>query len=91
MDAVQDSYEDGKEALKDTITTLSDKAQQRLRQMKELSDRYQAAKKSNNEKDLLIQLRSQLKEARKEFQKDWASWRDVSKDVMASCPIRSSR
>ena len=87
---MQDSYEDQKEVLKETITTLSDSAQQKLRQMKELSERYQSAKKSKNEKDLLIQLRSQLKEAKKEFQKDWDNWLDVSKDLMASHPVKSA-
>ena len=90
LDALQDSYEDQKEVLKETITTLSDSAQKKLRQMKELSERYQSAKKSKNEKDLLIQLRSQLKEAKKEFQKDWDNWLDVSKDLMASHPVKSA-
>jgi stearoyl-CoA desaturase (delta-9 desaturase) len=83
LDKLQSSYNDQKEALKETVSQLTESAQTKLRLMRDLSERYHVMKKAREKKHLLLELKAQIKTAKKDLKKEWQYWGDMARDIAA--------
>lgn len=86
LEKIQSSYEDQKEVWKEKITSLTESAQTKIRLMRDLSERYNTMKKARDKKELLLELRSQIKTTKKDLKKEWQYWVDMTHDVMSGAP-----
>ncbi len=80
---IQSSYEDQKDVLKEKIQNLTDSAQAKLRLMRDLTERYSMLKKSADKKEVVLDLKEQIKVAKKELKQEWEYWMDMTKDIMS--------
>jgi len=83
LEKIQSSYADQKDAWKEKIQALTENAQAKIRLMRDLSERYNTMKKARDKKELLLQLKAQIKTTQKDLEKEWQYWVDMTKDVMA--------
>ncbi|NDD57879.1 MAG: acyl-CoA desaturase [Chlamydiae bacterium] len=80
LEILQSSYQEQKEGLKESIQSLSEAAQRKLKDLRDLSEKYSSLKRTSQKHDLKMQ----IKNAKKECSQLMKSWKAASNQVLAS-------
>jgi stearoyl-CoA desaturase (Delta-9 desaturase) len=84
LDKVSNSFVEYREVWEEKITKLSESLVEKLRQIKQLKERYKGLKKDAKEEslDTLRELNAQIKAIKKSLKAEGRLWMDLSRNVM---------
>ncbi|MBM3207609.1 MAG: acyl-CoA desaturase [Chlamydiae bacterium] len=84
LDSLQSTYFEQKEVVREKIEAFSERAQQKLKQLKDLSEKYQSSKKAREGRVVLAQLKAQIKKSKKEYNDELENLIASSKDIISA-------
>jgi stearoyl-CoA desaturase (delta-9 desaturase) len=84
LDTIQSAYVDQKEIVKEKIEFISGRAQEKLKQLKELTEKYNSSKKANEGKQVLLELKNQMKKSKLEYNQELKNLIATSKQIVSS-------
>lgn len=87
LDRLKNLWYVQKEELEKNVQEASDKILEQIAEFKKLVETYNAAKKAKSEKDLIEQLKSDIKKLRKSIKSDWRRWKKLSRTILHLRPI----
>ena len=70
-----------KDEIEQNIQDLSDRILEQIADFKKLTEKYRTAKKEH-QKELLISLRKEIKELKRNLKADWKHWKKLSSNIM---------
>ncbi|MEC7840327.1 MAG: fatty acid desaturase [Chlamydiota bacterium] len=76
-----------KEELEQKIQELSDKLLSETSKFNELTEKYHSLRRSNEAKDVIVQLRHEIKSLKANLREDWRSWGELSATILKLKPI----
>lgn len=76
-----------KDELEKSIHDMSEKILAEIQEFKTLLEHYKKAKKEKSERELLIQLSSDIQTLKKNIKADWRRWKKLSTTIMRLRPI----
>ena len=84
LDTIQSAYVDQKEIVKERIEFISERAQEKLKQLKELTEKYNSSKKANEGKKVLLDIKNQMKKSKLEYNQELKNLIATSKQIISS-------
>ncbi|ADI38742.1 acyl-CoA desaturase [Waddlia chondrophila] len=75
-----------KEELEKNIQEVSDRILEQIADFKKLSEKYRTAKKEQQH-ELLIHLKQEIKQLKKSLKSDWRHWKRLSSNIMGLKPL----
>lgn len=74
--------------LSQKVEEISDRIVNQLARFNHLKETYQRIKKENSERDLLEELKKEIKNLKKSLRDDWRLWIQLSREIMRIKPVR---
>ncbi len=71
------------------VEEISDRIVSQLAKFNSLKENYKKVKREKSEMDLLNNLKSEIKNLRKNLREDWRLWVQLSKDIMKMKPVKA--
>lgn len=90
LDRIKDLWYVQKEELEKNVQEVSDRIVTRYAEFKKLIEAYNQAKKSKNERDLLEQLKAEIKSLKRAIKADWKNWQRLSREILHLIPQRGA-
>lgn len=76
-----------KDDVEKRIDEISDAILQKIVQFNELIDKYHQYKKDHCERDILLEIKAEIKSVKKNLKEDWRQWHQLSNNIMELRPI----
>lgn len=87
MDQIQELWHVKTEELSKKIEEISERMVQELTRFNQLKEAYRRSKRERQGKDLLMQLKLEIKTLKKNIRRDWHLWIELSKKIMNMKPL----
>jgi stearoyl-CoA desaturase (Delta-9 desaturase) len=87
-DRLRDLWYVKKDEVEQTIHELSERLLAKIAKLNELKERYQTMYWEGQERDLLKELKIEIKVLRKSLKNDWALWVDLSRNILKMKPLQ---
>jgi stearoyl-CoA desaturase (Delta-9 desaturase) len=75
-----------KEELEQSVQDISERILEEIAEFKKLSDKYRLAKKEK-QTELLVSLREEIKELKRNLRADWRQWKKLSNKILGLKPL----
>lgn len=82
LDQIREHWYLRKDELAKQIDEISDRLVEHLSRFNQLKEKYRELKKETRERDLLNELRQEIKSIRKSLRHDWHQWTQLSRAIM---------
>lgn len=87
LDKITNLWYVKKDELEKSVQDVSERILTQISEFKQLVDAYNKAKKEKLEKDMLQQLKSEIKDLEKNIKADWKHWQQLSRAILHLRPI----
>jgi stearoyl-CoA desaturase (Delta-9 desaturase) len=87
MDQLKELWHVKTDELSKKVEEISDRIVEQLARFNQLKETYRKFKLEHQEKDLLINLKKEIKSLKKSIKQDWRAWVQLSRDIMNMKPL----
>lgn len=87
-DRLRDLWYVKKDELEKAINEISERLLSKIAQLNELKERYQTLCRETQERDLLNELKNEIRQVRKSLKEDWSLWIDLSRNILKMKPLQ---
>jgi uncharacterized coiled-coil DUF342 family protein len=89
LEQIKENWASKKDELTKQIDEISERLLEQLSLFNQLKEKYRQLKKETRERDLLNELKQEIKSIRKNMRQDWQQWTQLSRTIMHLRPLHS--
>lgn len=82
LESIRELWNEKKEELALQIHEHSDRILEQISHFHQLKEKYDHLKKASPERDLLVEMRKEIKEIKRKLKTDWREWSRLSKNIL---------
>lgn len=82
IDQITSAWSSKKEELEANVNEISERIVQKISEFIKLKEQYRSIKKQKSEKDMIYEIRNELKRLKKSIREDWKRWKELSRTIM---------